>query len=376
MVVLKLYLDNIFAFKDFTMDFSYPRKVSNSLISNENLKGFSNFRYKKVNIILGANASGKTTLGKALMYIFNFLKGKDINDLSSLMGNSNKAMAFSIDFVHDGKTLERIECTTNVSENKEDSNNGLIKELHHYTARIGTRDSYETAVEKLTEVDQDKSWQDKLDSFKYLGWLFTYPSLAGRVSMGVNFAKYDLPLDVLNAVLRTMDPSIRKVERSSEIKDTYIIRKGEDDIVIQDGKIQNDKLSSGTIEGIDISFFIASIIEDINGFYYCDERFSYVHSEIEKRLLGIMISHLWDNSQLFFTTHNMDIVSMNLPKHSYTILSRCGDGDDIKFEAKYASDYLKKNRDSLRNALENDVFHSLPDESELDELESKYPEVN
>lgn len=376
MVVLKLYLDNVFAFKDFNIDFTYPRKVSNSLINCENLKGFPNFRYKKVNIILGANASGKTTLGKSLMYIFNFLRKKDINDLLNLVGNPKKPMTFSIDFVHDGKTLERVKCVVNAHKNEGDSNTELIRQLQHYTVKVATRDSYETAIEKLTEVDQDKNWQDKLDSFNYLGWLFTYPSLAERVAMGSNFIRKDLTLDVLNAVLKTLDPSIRKIDRSKEIKDTYIIRKGEDDIVIQAGKIQNDKLSSGTIEGIDISFFIASIIEDINGFYYCDERFSYVHSEIEKRLLGIMISHLWDNSQLFFTTHNMDIVSMNLPKHSYTILSRISDGDTIRFEAKYASDYLKKNRDSLRNAIENDVFHSLPDESELDELEAKYPEVN
>lgn len=34
-----------------------------------------------------------------------------------------------------------------------------------------------------------------------------------------------------------------------------------------------------------------------------------------------------------------------------------------------ASDVLKRNTDSLRNAVENDVFSSLPQDALLDELE-------
>ena len=35
----------------------------------------------------------------------------------------------------------------------------------------------------------------------------------------------------------------------------------------------------------------------------------------------------------------------------------------------YASDILKRSSDSIRCAVENDVFSSLPDESALDALE-------
>ena len=40
-----------------------------------------------------------------------------------------------------------------------------------------------------------------------------------------------------------------------------------------------------------------------------------------------------------------------------------------KILSLYASDILKRNTDSLRCAVENDVFASLPDDSLLDELE-------
>lgn len=53
MIIMDLKLDNLCCFRDFHVNFSYPRKVE-----NEYLKGFSNFRYKKINIIMGSNATG------------------------------------------------------------------------------------------------------------------------------------------------------------------------------------------------------------------------------------------------------------------------------------------------------------------------------
>lgn len=73
MIVMNLEIDNIFAFQNFKINFSYPKKIVNSSIENEYLIGKPNFRYKKLNIIMGPNASGKTSLGNALAAIFNFL---------------------------------------------------------------------------------------------------------------------------------------------------------------------------------------------------------------------------------------------------------------------------------------------------------------
>ena len=53
MIVLNLELDNLFGFEDFKINFSYPKKVENSSIKDEFLKDRPNFRYKKVNILLG-----------------------------------------------------------------------------------------------------------------------------------------------------------------------------------------------------------------------------------------------------------------------------------------------------------------------------------
>jgi hypothetical protein len=65
----------------------------------------------------------------------------------------------------------------------------------------------------------------------------------------------------------------------------------------------------------------------------------------------------------------MDMLDLNLPKHAFGFLRRECDGADYDISVMYASEVLKRNTDSVRNAVENDVFLSLPDDSLLDELE-------
>ena len=86
--------------------------------------------------------------------------------------------------------------------------------------------------------------------------------------------------------------------------------------MVQDGEIvKKNIISSGTASEIAIANFLAEIIEGKCGFYYCDEKFSFVHSEVEKAILNIMV---------------------------------------------YPSDYLKRNTDSLKLAAENNLFLSSP----------------
>ena len=82
MVVLDIKLDNFYAFKNFHMNLTYPKKILGSTIENEHLPERTNFRYKKVNVIFGANASGKTTFGRMIMKIFNFIDRKNYTFLT------------------------------------------------------------------------------------------------------------------------------------------------------------------------------------------------------------------------------------------------------------------------------------------------------
>ena len=77
----------------------------NSYIRDEHLKERPNFRYKKVNIIMGANATGKTSFGQMLMSVFNFIHKKETAYLINRICDVKKEANFSIDFVMNRFTL-------------------------------------------------------------------------------------------------------------------------------------------------------------------------------------------------------------------------------------------------------------------------------
>ena len=197
--------------------------------------------------------------------------------------------------------------------------------------------------------------------------MFSCPDI--KPSSEISNIDQDLALKVLRAVIGTLDPTLHDISISRDLKNSFIIRRGTEEIIIQDGKLLNrDSLSSGTAEGIDISFFVSLLFSGMNSFYYCDEHFSYIQSDIEKRIFGLMLEHLGENEQLIFTTHNPDMLDLNMPKHSFAFLRKQGEAPHTT-SVIFASDILKRNTDSVHCALENDMFDSIPDDTLLNELE-------
>ena len=107
MIVLNVKIDNLYMFKDFEVNFTFPRKVSNSILKDETLKYAPKIRYKKVNIIMGSNASGKTTFGKLLCNFENFLCGGNGNKLINRF-YSDKKSNFEIIFTVEDRLFEFI----------------------------------------------------------------------------------------------------------------------------------------------------------------------------------------------------------------------------------------------------------------------------
>lgn len=369
MIILRLNVDNFYAFKDFSIHFTYPKKIVNSTVNNEFLINRPHFRYKKVNIVMGSNASGKTTLGKMLMNIFSFIVTKEINKIS-IVSDTSRPASFTMDFVLNTPELYRIDVELLPSqERKYDDTN--VKVCVRRVA-IQKTDDYERCVSKLDALpkvfaESYISELGKIDS-SALGWNFTFPN---HDSIGGILRVYDnedcaIYLKVLENILMALDPSITKVEKLDTVKNSCIIWLKDTKLLMQEGKLAlEDVLSSGTVAGIGMAAFIAGLIENQNGFYYSDERFSFIYSDVEKALIALMIAQLHDDAQLFITTHNTDILDMNLPKHSFTFLKKSPSGD---IEAVSASSVLKKNSDSVRNAVANDVFSMAPKLDLINEL--------
>ena len=355
MILLDLHFKNIYGFDDFSMNFTYPRKLSQSLLGNESLPGRERFRYKKAIILMGTNASGKTSLGKALLKIFgaiNYANEAFLRDL--YMGR--EPAEFQVDFVSQGYILHRV--------------SGIIDEndvsLRYASSPIEENDSYEMAARKFSEIAADI--KDIRKSVGDLHYRFAYPEIESSLKLA-DIDRTEL-LKTLKAVIGTLDPTLSDVSIAKDLKDSYVIRRRGEEIIIQEGRLLNrDLLSSGTAEGIDVAVFLASMLSDTGCFYYCDEHFSYIESEIEKRIFGIMAERLKNNQQLIFTTHNTDMLNLNLPKHSFAFLQKEVIDGRYYVSVKYASEYLKRNTDSVKCAMENDMFGSLPDDSPLDALE-------
>lgn len=286
-----------------------------------------------------------------MMAIFNFLKRKEISKITQYIRDIKSETSFSIDFILDEKNiLYRVNFKYKKEKEKEKIN------LDLYKADILEEDSYEITLDKLKKVNlENESYLEILEKLgKVSGWLFTYPEKDSNV-LGKN--KKVMDKKILENILKTLDPSIEKVRKLDEVKNAYILTLKEEDLIIQDREFikENNILSSGTKAGLDIAYITSAIKKNTHGFYYCDEKFSYIHSDIEKAILSLMIDFLKPNTQLFFTTHNMEVLNMDLPIHCFTFLKK-----RKKIEVIYASEYIDEDNIFLMEAIKNDVFNVAP----------------
>ena len=360
MVILNLKLNHVYGFDDFEISFTYPKKVVNSIIDNEHLKDRERFRYKKAVVLMGSNATGKTSLGRAMLKIITYLNSGNPAVLFDMVSGDHGT--FEIDFVNNNFIMHRLaaeidKATSNV-------------EIQYASAMIEKMDSYEKCVAKLEDhtAEATKSMNALKKIIGPLNYRFAYPEIKTSLKLeGINKMVF---LKTLKAVIGTLDPTLQDISISKDLKDTFIIKRKNAEIIIQDGRLLNrENISSGTAEGIDVAIFLASMLTKDKTFYYCDEHFSYIQSDIEKRIFGLMLGRISDNEQMIFTTHNTDMLDLNLPKHSFMFLRKKPEDGDYKVTVISASEILKRNTDSIRSAVENDVFESLPDDSLLDELE-------
>lgn len=395
MIFTRLKFVNLYAFADAEINLSYPRRPVNMPLEGEFLHGRPRFYYKKVCIVTGGNASGKTSLGRILCGIQLFLRTKELR-ASLRIDDKYRDASFEVDFATEDFHHHRIyvRFATN------DEGTFVVKEIKYGSLRIGLNDSCFKTTEKLNQLflkkeptqsenyfegEDDNGETIILEQFKkfkfFGGWYYllseTKESTAGI--SGVN-------KDILERIIRTFDSSIIGVSEMQETKENqdadksasvFLIRfKNSDSIVVTSkGEITNsDRLSKGTFDAVTLSHFISAIINDHEVLknsemipsmtYFLDEKLAFTHSELERMIVALIISKLKENTQFFYTTHNMDIFELDLPVHSF-IFIRKTEGSSEFVEA---SAFLKKNDRSMKNAVERDVFGVLPDTSLVSEL--------
>lgn len=359
MVVLNVKLDNLYGFHNFEMNLTYPKKIKDSSLDGEHLLNRPNFRYKQVNILMGANATGKTTFGRILMKIFNFLDKRKYSHITDIIGDRSRPASFVLDMASKKYYLYRIACTVSPGEDGTYTPECVRLEIRRQYIRV--KDSYESCLQQLLAQPYTpaEDYLEELMKLERLDWLFEYPEDTGRV---LHFPKDEPKFQsVLEHILKALDPSIRSVEASQDVENAYVVRLQERAVVLQDGELFTTQiLSSGTKAGVEVAKVISALMHGGYSFYYCDEKFPYIHSDLEKAILSLMIDFLQPNDQLFFTTHNTDILDLNLPRHAFTFLRKHPENPDCPIDCVSADSLLKRNTDSLKNAVENDLFACSP----------------
>ena len=364
MIIMDIKVDNFYAFKNFHMNMSYPKKIVDSTIEEEFLEERPNFRYKKVNIIMGGNATGKTSLGRLLMLFTNYLNDGGFRRFTDRISDEKKEAKISIDFVTDTNILYRFEMKV-LPKEKDDYSEDEVDIKIYYTP-ILIKDNYEMCANKLNEKNCSCTTYDKINTN---GWSFSYPIDVIEEKKYKTIEENDKYIFILEQILKTLDPSVKEVVKVNEVENTYAIIWENCSVIIKDGRIENSNvMSSGTKAGLEISYIITSLICNMHDLYYCDELFSFVNSDIEKACLSIIIDKLKGRKQLFFTTHNSDILDMQLPKHAYSFLKKDMSDDETTIKCISESKYLKRNTDSLKNAVENDLFCTAPELNRIYEI--------
>lgn len=88
---------------------------------------------------------------------------------------------------------------------------------------ITLKDSYETCAEKISnqKCSYDNNFVQELEKVTDLSWLFEYPSDSSIVNTNLK-QNVDLYIRVLQNILHTLDPSIKKVEKIAQVEHTYV----------------------------------------------------------------------------------------------------------------------------------------------------------
>lgn len=361
MIILSVKANNFYCFENFKIDLSYKKKSSRSLIKYEYLENYDNFKFKKLNILIGSNASGKTVFGKLLSDILAFVENRDNKIIMSIPYTDKEAM-FSIDFIlNKGKyVLYRVECTIK---------NSFVKNLKIQSVNIAKKDSYSTITERLKTIyclngnNEDFLTPEMMKALKEIDLkanaLFCFTD---EIISENKIIKYDI--NVLNTVLKIFDNSIKEITPVENTEDGYLIHfKHGVKMLIQGGEaVKGNILSSGTKEGLSVAYIISEMKKDSNRLFYIDEKFSHIHTDVEKAILSIMTELLGKEAQLFFTTHNLDVLEMSLPNHAFTFFSKKYGEINVIHPEKELPDQNDRN---LRGKVENDLFETIPDYDDL-----------
>lgn len=384
MVILRVACDNFYMFKNFELDLTYSRKVNHPLSKDDELFEGSRIKVRKNLIVMGANAAGKTTFGKLLCAILNFIRGNNLDDqyfsLEKIQYDKSRDASFEIEFFVNGVAYLLKASFRDYNLQQEQVFRQKVYptySIQKLRNRLRTSSAIETfdANDKQMNIGFKSfafsvSKPSKFDeSVKRLGFWFM---LSEPISNATVY-RSEVDVEFLDKMLPAIDNSVKSVKRlqvegdSTPTNSYQISFKNNETLTVLNGDLKTCgyRLSHGTFESIDFVFSLSVLRKGLASIFYIDERLSHMHPELEIYLARQAFLQKPKDAQLFFTTHDTELFDLNAPNASYMIFRRNSEGFN---EVIFVSDKLSKNDRNLRNYYENDYFEVIPDYSVLDKL--------
>jgi hypothetical protein len=425
MIFTKIRLKNWYSFKDATLDLSYPKKIVNNTIDYEYLEGFENVKFKRVSIISGANSSGKTSFSKALYAIRHFLTYKDVPSyIVEGQRSKNEKVGFEIEFI--ASKARKIQELSQFFDDEDAYNNFVLETLkykydyyhslivdfddshiinsplkdlaykfYYVCIPMNKNDTIPKLREKIEKIKKGEDIKDSIvlksdDTYNNISAhiqnhiiSYYFPSAANFIFSDINSIIYKdnddkntIKKNILFKILRTFDTSIShisdSIDNDSKKSEGFYVhfKSGKSLYISKYGEITSNQhlLSLGTQQSIKLAR-IVSKLDKMQGTLgltcFIDENMGNVQSEIEIAMINLIIQKMGNRSQFFYTTHNYEVLEMNLPVHSYLFLKKDEDGNSTFIQAE---NIFKKNDRSILSYVKNDILGTLPKTNLIDDL--------
>lgn len=270
------------------------------------------------NAFIGINASGKTSVLKAIQLALHIVKNEPINhvDAKTILGGTNKAV-FRICFYDANQNICCLE--TEITSQKTKAGDYVYsivneklwekpaaslqskKALTDFAGLdpIATRNENEIFLSDDVSfiIAHNKKNRDTLEIC----------SLLSYTNVNVLPFSEDIPLEVI----AFLDPTIEKLYFEQMEKKTFIHLKfkGEDEIILNNAMDLEQYLSSGTIKGI-ITFSMVKEVLQSGGYLLVDEIENHFNKEIVTTLVRFFMDSRLNKKggALIFTTHYPELL--------------------------------------------------------------------
>lgn len=325
---------------------------------------FSNIYVNKAISFVGINASGKTTILRAISFVMKMLNNESLNNIRSkaiLDDMDDNHQVIITTYFYDGHDVNKLETAIVKEISEVDGSEKLIIKDEKLWSKDGARVKTKKNLFDFTEADlkqkRDKNEQYLMDDVSIIVAENKKKNMSLFICDMLEWTDHNI-LNVLGRfpkeLLTFLDPSIEYLECSLKEKKVDIRLKfyGKEEIAINSLTVLENHLSSGTIKGLGV-FMSATFSFAEGGYLIVDEIENHFNREIVATLIRFFMDEKVNKNgaTILFSTHYSELLDeFDRNDSIYIVRNKEGIGaenlsnilkrNDIKKSEVYDSGYL------------------------------------